>query len=199
MQVLAIGRAAALVRAIQPPPMPRQVGRGHGRGRASLPPPPPGLAAIYCLPATGVALSSSLNFKGEFEVSPMLRNPALSRVLAEDSRSSPVVRRYGFPEAETDPLRSPPPLTSEQRSPSPAAALDEDLLVNPPVEWVREEQQPRIRVRPTREAGAECPGCWNCGQFGHSRIDCTRPRQSMCDMCGRPGLTIATCPTCCQD
>ena len=86
----------------------------------------------------------------------MLRRPALSRVVAEDGPSSPMVRRYGFPEAESDPLRSPSPSTSEQRSPSLVATFDgEDLHVDPPVEWVREEQQPRIRVRPTCEAGVE--------------------------------------------
>ena len=54
----------------------------------------------------------------------MLRSPALSRVVAEDGPSSPVVQRYGFPEAESDPLRLPSPSTSEQRSPSPAAESD---------------------------------------------------------------------------
>ena len=75
----------------------------------------------------------------------------------------------------------------------------EDVGPDPLQEWlVEEERPPRISTRPTREAGYARPGCWNCGEFGHSRIDCTLPRQRICYMCGRPGPTIATCPTCCQ-
>ena len=81
---------------------------------------------------------------------------------------------------------------------------EEEVGPDPPQEWLDEgvrpqEEGPRqIRTRPTREAGEGRPGCWNYGEIGHSRIDCSRPRERVCYMCGRPNITIATCPTCCQ-
>ena len=62
-----------------------------------------------------------------------------------------------------------------------------------------EQSRQEINTRPKREAGFTRPGCWNCGVFGHSRVNCTHPRQCLLHvwyMCGRPGLAIATCPTC---
>ena len=139
---MAIGRAAVLAQSLQPPPMPRQVGRGRGRGRAQLLPPPPGLAAIHCLPAAEVVPLNLLNIRGGFEVSPTSMDPALFRVVAEVDPSSPMVRRYSFPEAEFNPLRSPSPARSEQRVPSPVATVDDtpELHLDPPAEWVMEEQ-----------------------------------------------------------
>ena len=120
---------------------------------------------------------------------------------AAGDRGRPIVVRYGFTQAEPNLPRSPLPARPEPRVPSLAASVvdDAELHVDPPASWVMEKPQPRISTRPTREVGYARPGCWNCGEFGYSRIDCTLPRQRMCYMCGRPGLTIATCPTCCQD
>ena len=124
MPFLAIGRAALLARSPQPPPMPRQVGRGCGRGRAQLLPPPPGLAAIHCLPSAEVDPASPLNFRGGFEVSPMPMDPAPPRVVAKDSPSSLMIVRYGFPaEIERTCTLSPP--RSEPRSAGPAS-IDEE-------------------------------------------------------------------------
>ena len=106
---LAIGRAEPLARTLQPPPMLRQVGRGRGRGRAQLPPPLPGLAAIYCLPAAGVALQRPLTFRGGFEVSPTSSDPTPSRAMAKDTPNPPMVVRYGFPDAEARRTRTPSP------------------------------------------------------------------------------------------
>ena len=185
MPAMAIGRASALARPPQLPPMPRQVGRGRGRVRAQLLPPPPGLAAIHCLPAARVVPLKPLNFRGGFTVSPTSIGPAPFRVMAEVDPSSPMVRRYGFPEAEVNPPRSPSLARSEQRVQSPGATVDDapELHVDPPAEWVMEEQLPRTSIRPTRKAGSGRPGCWNCGEFGHSRVTCTRPRQRMFYMC----------------
>ena len=216
---LAIGRAAHRARPLPPPPMQRQMGRGRGRGRAQLPQPPPGLAAIYCLPADEVALQRPLMFRGGFEVP-----------------STPMVVRYGFPEAEIRRTRtpSPPPrlfqagrgrgrgfplqlpllpqlaplqpsVEAEDGRGRSTSESREEVGPDPPREWIQDGEQQNEgrlqqgRARPTREAGAARPGCWNCGEFGHSRINCPLPQQRTCYMCGRPGLTIATCPTCCQE
>ena len=78
--------------------------------------------------------------------------------------------------------------------------LVEDVSPDPPQEWVAEEksqqeERPRqISVRPTRQAGAVRPSCWNCGEIGHSRVGYLRPRERVCYMCGRSNITIATCP-----
>ena len=202
---MAIGRAAPLARPLQPPPMSRQVGRGRGRGRAHLPPGPPGLAPIYCLPVAEVnpppppPKTSSLPGGFDSLQLPMRTSPLPAE--AEGDRGRPIVVRYDFPQAEPNLPRFQLPARSEPRVPSPAASVvdDAELHVDPPASWVMEEPQPRITTRPTCEAGYARPGCWNCREFGHSRIDCTLPRQRMCYKCGVPSLTIATCPTCCQD
>ena len=66
----------------------------------------------------------------------------------------------------------------EQRSAS--SASDDDLgavQVDPPKEWVAALEPPsdEMRLRPSGESGFARPGCWNCGEFGHSRIHCNRP------------------------
>ena len=85
---LVTGRAAPLARSLQPPPMLQQGGRGRGSGRAQLPPPPLALAAIYCLPAAGVALQSPLTFRGGFEVSPTSTDPTPFRAMAKPTDGS---------------------------------------------------------------------------------------------------------------
>ena len=111
-----------------------------------------------------------------------------------------------FAEAEDGRGRSSSESSEEERplphhaGPRPA----EEVGPDPPQEWLdegvlpQEEGPRRIRTRPTREADEARPGCWNCSEIGHSRIDCSRPRERVCYMCGRPNITIATCPTCCQ-
>ena len=246
---MAIGRAASLARPLQPPPIQRQVGRGGGRGRAQLLP-PSGLAAIYCLPGSGVVLPKPITFRGGFEVTSTPMDPMLSLGMAEDTPDAPIVVRYDFPEAEVKRTRttSPPPMPLEvgrgrgrghpfqlpllpqlaplqpsvevedgrERPSSKSCSSErslprlvepdivEDVGPDPPEEWMtgekwQQEERPRqISVRPTREASAVRPGCWNCGEIGHNRVDCPRPRERVCYMCGRPNITIATCPTCCQ-
>ena len=192
MPVMAIRRAAPLARPLQPPPMPHQVGRGRGRGRAHLPPPPPGLAPIYCLPVAEVDPPRPLIFRGGFDSLqlPVRTSPLPAK--AEGDRERPIVVRYSFPQAEPNISRSPLPARSEPRVPSPAASVDDDaeLHVDPPASWVMEEPQPRSSTRPTREAGYAHSGCWNCGEFGHSRIDCTLSRRA-CATCAAGPVSLS--------
>lgn len=38
--------------------------------------------------------------------------------------------------------------------------------------------------------------CWNCGQNGHVRVNCTQPPRKHCFKCGVPGVTVKTCNNC---
>ena len=57
----------------------------------------------------------------------------------------------------------------------------------------------QIATLPSHQPGSSCRGCWNCGVFGHSWVDCQRPSLRFCRMCGRHNCTIATGPSCCDD
>ena len=89
----------------------------------------------------------------------------------------------------------------EQR---PACSASDDGLVAVQVdlskEWVADLEPPsdEMHCRPSRESGFSRSGCWNCGEFEHSRIHSKRPTRRLCYMCGRPGITIATCTSCCR-
>ena len=66
----------------------------------------------------------------------------------------------------------------------------------PPLLTARVQQMATL---PSYRAGSSRPGCWNCGCFGHSWVDCHQPRMRFCRMCGHHGCTIATCPSCCDE
>ncbi|XP_076294010.1 uncharacterized protein LOC143215611 [Lasioglossum baleicum] len=38
--------------------------------------------------------------------------------------------------------------------------------------------------------------CWNCGKYGHVRNECSEELQPHCYRCGRPRVSVRTCPTC---
>ena len=66
----------------------------------------------------------------------------------------------------------------------------------PPLPPARMQQMATL---PSHRAGSSRPGCWNCGCFGHSWVDCHQPRMRFCRMCDRHGCTIATCPSYCDE
>lgn len=38
--------------------------------------------------------------------------------------------------------------------------------------------------------------CWNCQKTGHAYQQCSLPRTRFCYRCGKPNVTVRTCPTC---
>lgn len=38
--------------------------------------------------------------------------------------------------------------------------------------------------------------CWNCGEIGHLSIVCRAPKRRHCYRCGKPHVTVNTCPAC---
>lgn len=57
-------------------------------------------------------------------------------------------------------------------------------------------RQPAELTRNGPEVGTRIPGCWNCGQGGHSWNQCVEQLMRFCRGCGQGGYTEATCPTC---
>lgn len=58
------------------------------------------------------------------------------------------------------------------------------------------KRQPAELKPPAREVGERTPGCWNCGQGGHSWNKCREPLMKFCRGCGKGGYTEATCSKC---
>ena len=166
-----------------------------------LPPPPPGLALIYCLAAAEADPPRPLIFRGGFDSPQLPVRTSPLPVEVEGDQERPIDVRRGFPEASREVPPSPPLQMLEQR---PACSAFDDSLVavqiDQPTEWVADPEPPsdEMRCRSSRESGFAKPGCWSCGEFGHSRIHCNWPPQRLCYMCGRQGITIVTCPTCCR-
>lgn len=48
----------------------------------------------------------------------------------------------------------------------------------------------------TSRTGISSITCWNCRQTGHRSSDCSRARTRHCFRCGRPNVTVRTCPNC---
>lgn len=46
------------------------------------------------------------------------------------------------------------------------------------------------------QAVAHTLKCWNCGQQGHVRYNCSQPARKHCYRCGKPDVTVRTCPIC---
>lgn len=46
------------------------------------------------------------------------------------------------------------------------------------------------------QAVAHTVKCWNCGQQGHVRYNCSQPPRKLCYRCGKHDVTIRTCPAC---
>lgn len=38
--------------------------------------------------------------------------------------------------------------------------------------------------------------CWNCSRLGHRSAQCRQPRTRHCYRCGKPNVTVASCPVC---
>lgn len=90
---------------------------------------------------------------------------------------------------------------------NPSLVTEQDLMYNPR----RCKQQVSAVVAPqgthssqtglsgspsTARTGSTAQHCWNCGQKGHMKRDCTRPRSRHCFSCGEPNVTKASCPKC---
>ena len=92
---------------------------------------------------------------------------------------------------------SPPPAPQPPRQEPPPGYSQLACVTAPPLLPPARMQQ--IVVLPTHRAGSSRPGCWNCGCFDYSWVDCHQPRMRFCRMCGRHGCTIATCLSCCNE
>ena len=212
---LPIGRAAHQGGATPPN---RPLGRGVGRkGFLPLrkylqrePLPRPGPRANSPPSEEGAALRRPRTFgRGRGFLPPAHSpSPSLSSQLPLLSILAPIgsVTNHGTPEFGQGRYFGPAPSTP---SPSPSSEAEKIWFVDSPAEWVpsdsprpaarlqeAEATRSRASVRPAPEAGRTRPGCWNCGEFGHSRTACPQPRHRLCFMCSRQGITIATCPTC---
>ena len=96
------------------------------------------------------------------------------------------MRKSSPPQASQPPRQEPPPGYMQL-----ACVTATHLL--PPA------RMQQIATLPSHRAGSSRLGCWNCGCFGHSWVDCHQPRMRFCRMYGRHGCTIATCASCCDE
>ena len=51
-------------------------------------------------------------------------------------------------------------------------------------------------VTPTKGTSRVRPGCWNCGNLGHSFRYCQLVRKAFCHRCGEPDQNAYTCTAC---
>ena len=132
--------------------------------------------------------------------------------VAAPARSSPagLVGRVSCRGRGFRPPNFAPPSSPRVREPSPLPAPTPPRCESPPPGLIQiacvtappmlpPARMQQIATLPSHRAGSSRPGCWNCGCFGHSWVDCHQPRMHFCRMCGRHGCTIATCPSCCDD
>ena len=96
-------------------------------------------------------------------------------------RSSPSRFGRGRPLPNLAGLDRPEALTVERQSEDSAMSVGPDPLSD----WVADEEpQEEMRLILFRESCYAKPSCWNCGEFGRSRVDCTRPNQRLCYIMG---------------
>ena len=92
---------------------------------------------------------------------PPRREPSPSPSLTSWLSYSPL----SFPE----PARHPPPPPGHMQLSCIGALLELPLA-----------RMQQIATLPSHRAGNSRPGCWNCGVFGHSWVDCQLPRLRFC-------------------
>ena len=105
------------------------------------------------------------------------------------SRRGRGFKQPAFTPPSPPPVREPSPSPAPQppRKEPPPSYLQLACVTAPPVLPPARMQQ--IATLPSHQAGSSRPGCWNCGRFGHSWVNCTLPRLRFCRMCGRLGCT----------
>lgn len=54
-------------------------------------------------------------------------------------------------------------------------------------------QTPVEAVQLSKNVGIKC---WNCGKVGHRQQNCSEPRRLHCFKCGKPDVTVRSCPSC---
>ena len=83
-----------------------------------------------------------------------------------------------------------PPLAPPTRQQLPATEL------NPNAPAFKAAKVITSAVTPTKGTSRVRPGCWNCGNLGHSFRYCKVVRKAFCYRCGEPDQNAHTCTAC---
>lgn len=108
-----------------------------------------------------------------------MRNPLEPELLYRRNPSSLRVSEIGVPATDSDRNEG----LWMERGTEPVASANQQWAFNVSTDAVKVSEGLDIK-------------CWNCGKIGHRRQNCPQPKKLHCYKCGKPDVTVRSCPSC---